>query len=117
MTPSPQTPTPGVDVARVVDIDALVNPARVPQAKVAGRMIPVLPLTGRAAHRVAISQQSGSDADAMGALLDAVRASCPALTEAELDALSIDQVVALVALARDGMDAVDRMLEERQRGT
>lgn len=97
-----------------INLDDLVNPARLPRVTLFGREIVVRPLTGAAAHKiaaVAVAEQAG---DAMlGALLDVVRASCPDLTKAEVEQLSIDQIAALVQLSRNQVTEVEAMLAER----
>jgi hypothetical protein len=97
----------------IIDLDALTNPEKLPRVKLYGREIVVRPLTGMAAHRVAAVQSSNeAGAEMMDALLSIVRSSCPELTSEEVNALSIEQVSALVQLSRNQVDAVEQMLAE-----
>lgn len=49
----------------------------------------------------------------LGALLDVVRLSCPDLKEKEVNALTVDQIAALVQLSRNQVTEVEAMLAER----
>ena len=97
-----------------LNLDDLVNPSRLPRVTIFGREIVVRPLTGAAAHRIAVVTAAGDDAKHMlGALLEVVRASCPELTEKEVEALTVDQIAALVQLSRNQISEVETMLAER----
>ncbi len=98
----------------VIDLDALTNPKRLPVVKLFGRKITVKPLTGSSAHRIAALQDDDSGgASMLAALLDVIHASCPDLSESELAALTVDQIAALVQLARGQITEVETMLQER----
>lgn len=97
-----------------INLDELVNPARLPRVKLFGREIVVRPLSGSAAHKVAaVSGADGNGEAMLGALLDVVRTSCPDLKEKEINALSVDQVAALVQLSRNQIAEVEAMIAER----
>lgn len=97
-----------------LNLDDLVNPARLPRVTLYGREIVVRPLTGAAAHKVAAVSAAGDDAEQMlSALLDIVRVSCPDLTATEVEALTVDQIAALVQLSRNQISEVEAMLAER----
>lgn len=97
-----------------INLDDLVNPSKLPKVKLFNREIIVYPLTGAAAHRVASVPTDGDNAEPMlGALIDVVRASCPDLTAEEVNALSVDQIAALVQLSRNQVAEVEAMLAER----
>ena len=49
----------------------------------------------------------------LGALLDVERMSCPELKEKEVNALSVDQIAALVQLSRNQVSEVEAMLAEK----
>ena len=98
----------------MINLDELVNPARLPRVTLFGREIVVRPLTGAAAHKVAALSASPDNAEGMlGALLDVVRFSCPDLKAKEIDALTVDQIAALVQLSRNQIAEVEAMLAER----
>lgn len=97
-----------------INLDDLVNPARLPRVTLFGREIVVRPLTGAAAHKIAaVSAGSDSGEAMLGALLEVVRLSCPELKEKEVNALSVDQIAALVQLSRNQVTEVEAMLAER----
>ena len=97
-----------------INLDDLVNPARLPRVTLFGREIVVRPLTGADAHKVATVATNGENGEAMlGALLDVVRMSCPDLKSKEVDALTVDQIAALVQLSRNQIAEVEAMLAER----
>lgn len=97
-----------------INLDDLVNPAKLPRVTLFGREIVVRPLTGAAAHKIAAVQMTGDNAEPMlSALLDVVRSSCPDLKEKEILALSVDQIAALVQLSRNQVAEVEAMLSER----
>lgn len=97
-----------------INLDELVNESRLPRVTLFGREIVVRPLTGSAAHKIAALSASDSVGDAMfGALLDVVRGSCPGLTADEVDALSVEQIAALVQLSRNQVAEVEALIAER----
>lgn len=97
-----------------INLDDLVNPSRLPRVTIFGREIVVRPLTGAAAHKIAAVSTSSDSGEAMlGALLDVVRLSCPDLKEKEVNALTVDQIAALVQLSRNQVTEVEAMLAER----
>jgi len=97
-----------------INLDDLVNPAKLPRVTLFGREIVVRPLTGAAAHKIAAVTGGGENPELMlGALLDVVRGSCPELKEKEIQALSVDQIAALVQLSRNQVAEVEAMLSER----
>lgn len=97
-----------------INLDDLVNPTRLPRVTLFGREIVVRPLTGAAAHKIAAVAAGGDNGEAMlGALLDVVRMSCPDLKEKEVNALSVDQIAALVQLSRNQVSEVEAMLAEQ----
>jgi hypothetical protein len=97
-----------------INLDDLVNPSRLPRVTIFGREIVVKPLTGAAAHKVAAVAASGDAGEGMlAALLDVVRGSCPDLKEKEIQALTVDQIAALVQLSRNQITEVEAMLAER----
>lgn len=97
-----------------INLDDLVNPSKLPKVTLFGRDIVVRPLTGAAAHKIAAVSAEGDNAEGMlGALLDVVRFSCPELDEKEINALTVDQIAALVQLSRNQVEEVETMLAER----
>ena len=101
---------------RIVDVGALADPARAPKVRLAGRVMAVGQLTGATAHRLAVAQKSGDDAASLGALMGAVRSALPDLTDAEADALTIEQITAIVRLSRGQLEAVEAEIAERAAG-
>lgn len=98
----------------MLDLDALVNPAKLPVVKLGGAEHTVRPLTGAAAHRIAAVQSVQDNGEAMlAALLDVVRASVPTLAPEAVAALTIEQVAAVVQLARGQVAEVEAMLTEQ----
>ena len=98
----------------IINLDDLVNPTKLPKVKLFGREITVRPLTGAAAHKVAAVTASGENPEAMlGAMLDIIRGSCPELKEKEVQALTVDQMAALVQLSRNQVTEVEAMIAER----
>lgn len=96
-----------------INLDDLVNPARLPRVTLYGREVVVYPLTGAAAHKVAALQTQEDGSAMLGALLEVVASSCPDLTPAEVERLSVDQVAALVQLSRGQVTEVEQLLAER----
>lgn len=98
----------------MLDLDALVNPAKLPVVRLGGGEHVVRPLTGAAAHRIAAVQSVQDNGEAMlAALLDVVRASVPTLAPDVVDGLTIEQVAAIVQLARGQVTEVEAMLAEQ----
>lgn len=94
-----------------IDLDALVSDARLPKVKLGGRELVVRPMTGAAAHRIATVQADETQGTAMFAvLLDVVARSIPELTREEVEALSVEQVMALVQLTRGQVADVEAQL-------
>lgn len=101
-------------MAPVLDLDALVRTDRLPVVKLFGREMPVHPLTGAGAHKIAMVQEADTTGAAMlGALLDVVAVCVPALTADERASLTVDQITALMQLSRGGITDVEAMLTER----
>ncbi len=95
----------------MLDLDALVNPAKLPRVRLCGREVAVGSLTGEGARRIAAAQGVQDNGEAMlGALLDVVKASIPALTDDEVATLTIEQIGAIVTVARGGADEVEKQL-------
>lgn len=100
-------------MSKLIDLDALTNEARIPRVKLFGREIAVRPLTGAAAHRIAVAQASGdSGQSVLAALLGVVESSCPALTPAEVASLSVEQISAIVQLSRGLVADVEASIAE-----
>jgi hypothetical protein len=98
----------------VIDLDALTSADRLPRVRLFGRELVVRPLTGAAAHRLAVLQEKDDNPTALlGPLLDTLRSSLPELTDDERDALTVDQIAALLQLARGQVAEVETMLEEQ----
>jgi hypothetical protein len=98
----------------MLDLDALVSRDRLPVVRLFGREMPVFPLTGAAAHKIAVVQeQDTTGAGMLGALLDVVAVCVPELTADERAALTVDQITALMQLSRGGIADVEAMLTER----
>ena len=98
----------------MLDLDALVNVDKLPRVRLCGREHRVKPLTGEGARRIAAAQATTDNGEGMlGALLDVVRASISGLTDAELATLTVDQIAAVVTIARGGADEVEQQLAER----
>lgn len=98
----------------MLDLDALVNPAKLPVVKLNGEAHTVRPLTGAAAHRIAVVQAVEDNGEAMlAALLDVVRSSVPTLDEKAVAGLTIEQVSAVVQLARGQVAEVEALLAEQ----
>ncbi len=57
--------------------------------------------------------QDGAGDAMLGALLEVVRSSCPDLTDKEVEALTVDQIAALIQLSRNQVSEVEAMLAER----
>lgn len=97
--------------AKVVDLDALVSDTRLPRVRLFGREVTVRPISGAAAHRLAVAQEADpTGVSLMGALLDVIRVSCPDLKPAEIEALSVEQIGALVGLTRGAVAEVEQQL-------
>jgi len=95
----------------LIDLDALVSPDRLPKVRLFGREFVVRPMTGAAAHRIAAVQtDDASGAGMFTVLLETVGRSIPELSKKELDALTVEQVMALVQLTRGQIADVESML-------
>lgn len=98
----------------MLDLDALVNVAKLPVVRLGGGEHVVRPLTGAAAHRIAAVQSVQDNGEAMlGALLDVVRTSVPTLASDVVDALTIEQVAAIVQLSRGQVTEVETLIAEQ----
>lgn len=98
----------------MLDLDALVNPAKLPVVKLGGIEHVVRPLTGAAAHRIAAVQSVQDNGEAMlAALLDVVRTSVPTLPKDVVDGLTIEQVAAIVQLSRGQVAEVEAVIAEQ----
>jgi len=96
-----------------IDLDALVNTARLPKVQLCGREMTVHPLTGAAAHRLAIVQDGDpTGAGMLGALLDVIAVLLPALTAEERAGLTVDQIGAIVQLSRGQVAEVEQQIAE-----
>lgn len=97
-----------------LDLDALVNTARLPKVRLCGREMTVRPMTGAAAHRVATIQDADpTGAKMLAALLDVVAAVVPDLTADERERLSVDQIAAIIQLSRGQIAEVETLIAER----
>jgi len=96
----------------IIDLDSLVSPSRLPRVKLFGREIVVHPLSGASAHKVASVYEIRDDSGAimLSALLDVVRSSCPDLSDAEVNRLSLEQLTAVVHLSRNSVEEVETMI-------
>lgn len=98
----------------MLDLDALVNPAKLPVIRLGGGEHVVRPLTGAAAHRIAAVQSVQDNGEAMlAALLDVVRTSVPTLSPEVVDGLTVEQIAAVVQVARGQVADVEAMLAEQ----
>lgn len=95
----------------MIDLDALTSEATLPRVRLFGRELLVRPLTGAAAHKLAVVQENDPSGVAMlGALLDVVRVCVPGLKADEVERLSVEQLGALVSLTRGAVADVEAML-------
>jgi len=98
-----------------INLDALTAADRLPRVVLFGREMTVLPLTGGAAHRLAVVQeQDATGAGMLAALLEVIAAAVPDLTDAERDRLTVDQIAALIQLSRGQVADVEEIIAERQ---
>lgn len=98
---------------KLIDLDALANPARQAAVRWRGVEYPVSPITGRAAQRIATAYEGESAAEIVSAMTAAARESVPSMPDAVFDTLSVEGISMIVGIARDGADAVEAMLAER----
>lgn len=104
-------------MSKTIDLDALTAPGRLPRVRLFGREMVVRPMTGAAAHRIAVLQDGNDNpATLLGPLLAALESSVPDLTADERDALTVDQISALLQLARGQVDDVEAMLAAQVSG-
>lgn len=97
----------------VIDLDALTAADRLPRVKLFGREMVVRPLTGAAAHKLAVMQDQDTSPSAMlGPLLDTLSVSVPDLTAEERQQLTVDQMAALLQLSRGQVAEVEAMLTD-----
>ena len=98
-------------MTKTIDLDALTSDVALPRVRLFGRELLVRPLTGAAAHKLAVVQDNDPSGVAMlGALLDVVRVCVPGLKADEVERLSVEQVGALVNLTRGAVADVEAML-------
>lgn len=98
-------------MVRTIDLDALTSEDALPRVRLFGRELLVRPLTGAAAHKLAVVQDNDpSGVGMLGALLDVVRVCVPGLKADEVDRLSVEQLGALVSLTRGAVADVEAML-------
>lgn len=97
----------------MIDLDALTNPARLPKVKLFGREMTVQPLTGAMAHRLAMVQQDDpSGSHMLAALLEILGGIVPTVTAEERATLTVDQISAIVQLARGQVADVEQQLAD-----
>lgn len=100
-------------MSSTIDLDALVRTDRLPKVQLFGRVLTIMPLTGAAAHRIAVVQDGdASGAGMLAALLDVVGVLLPSLTAEERAALSVDQIGAIVQLSRGQVAEVEAQIAE-----
>ena len=98
-------------MARMIDLDALTSEEALPRVRLFGRELLVRPLTGAAAHKLAVVQDNDpSGVGMLGALLDVVRVCVPGLKADEVERLSVEQLGALVNLTSGAVADVEAML-------
>lgn len=97
---------------RVIDLGALADPARQPSVSLGGVVYPVKPLSVVTAQRIAASALNGNGLDAAGVMIDAGRESVPSMPADVFDALTTEQVISIVAIARGGADEVEKLIED-----
>lgn len=98
-------------MSKTIDLDALTSDDALPRVRLFGRELLVRPLTGAAAHKLAVVQDNDPTGVAMlGALLDVIRVCVPGLKAEEVERLSVEQVGALVSLTRGAVADVEAML-------
>jgi len=98
----------------VIDLDVLVSIERLPTVRLFGREMPVFPLTGAGAHKIAVMQEGdATGAGMLGALMVVIETSVPDLSAAERNRLSVEQMTALIQLSRGAISDVETMLTER----
>lgn len=97
----------------MIDLDALTNETRFPRARLCGRVVAVRPITAAMAHRVAVvTHKDQSGAETLAVMLDLVRQSVPSLTAEEMDTLSVEQLSAIIQLARGAVEEVEATLRD-----
>ena len=104
------------ETAKLYDLDALASPARAPKVRLFGREIPILGLSGADAYAIAVAEQNGDEVELARVALGVVERVTPDLTPEERARLNLDQIAAVLSLARGMASAVDRALAERQQG-
>lgn len=97
----------------MIDLDALTNPARLPKVKLFGREMRVHPLTGAAAHKIAVIQQDDPSGAAMLAgMIEVMAIILPDTTADERARLTVDQLLAVLQLARGQVAEVEQQLAD-----
>lgn len=95
----------------MIDLDALVNDDKLPRARLCGREVVVRPLTAAMAHRVAVvTAKDTTGAETLTVMLELVRRAVPSLTQEEVEALTVEQIAAVIQLARGQVAEVEKAL-------
>jgi len=98
----------------MLDLDTLVNAAKLPRVRLCGREVAVRPITGEGARKIAAAQGVTDNGEAMlAALLDVVRSSVPELTPEEVAGLVVEQVGAVVRIASGQVADVEAAIAEQ----
>lgn len=97
----------------MIDLDALTNAARLPKVRLFGREMTVQPLTGAAAHQIAVIQQEDTTGVGMIAgMIAAMARIVPDLTADERERLTVDQLAALLQLSRGQIGDVEQQIAD-----
>jgi hypothetical protein len=98
----------------MLDLDTLVNTAKLPRVRLCGREVVVRPITGEGARKIAAAQGAKDNGETMLAALLAVVATCvPELTADEINGLVVEQISAVVQIASGQVTAVEASLAEQ----
>lgn len=98
----------------LIDLDALTAKDRLPKVKLFGREMTVYPMTGAAAHKIAVVQdQDSTGGSLLGPLLEVLASCVPELATEERERLTVDQIAALLQLSRGQVAEVEAMLSEQ----
>jgi hypothetical protein len=95
-----------------LNLDALLATDRLPRVVLFGRELTVRPITGAQAHALATAQDDATGTAMLAALLRVVEKAVPGLTADEVEALTIEQLGAIVALTRGGVAEVEAQLAQ-----
>lgn len=101
---------------KVVDLDALSSPDRQGGVSVGGVTYPVRPLSHTAAHRIAVAHEGDVASAIVASMRDGARESVPSMPDDVFAALSMEQVISIVAISRGGADAVEELIAEYAAG-